>query len=87
MTEVGIRDLKQHASEILRKVREKKEIVTITYRGKAVARLVPVESLEDKRAEAMAVLAEMKELAQEIGKEWPPGVSAAEAVKEQRREL
>jgi prevent-host-death family protein len=87
LAEVGVRELKEHASEILRRVREKKEVVTITYRGKAVARLVPVESLEDKRAEALAVLAEMKELAQEIGKKWPSGVSAVEAVKEQRREL
>ncbi|HZA22419.1 MAG TPA: type II toxin-antitoxin system prevent-host-death family antitoxin, partial [Dehalococcoidia bacterium] len=55
---MGIRELKQQASEILRRVREKKEIITITYRGKAVAKLVPVESLEDKRAEAAAVWAE-----------------------------
>jgi prevent-host-death family protein len=84
---VGIRELKQQASEILRRVREKKEIITITYRGKAVAKLVPVESLEDKRAEAAAVWAEMEELAREIGRHWPPDVSAAEAVSEQRREL
>ena len=87
MAEVGIRELKQQASEILRRVREKKEIITITYRGKAVAKLVPVESLEDKRAEAAAVWAEMEELAREIGRHWPPGVSAAEVVSEQRREL
>ena len=68
-------------------MRENKEIITITYRGRAVAKLVPVEDLEDKRAEAAAVWAEMEELAKEISRRWSPEVSAAEAVSEQRREL
>jgi prevent-host-death family protein len=55
LAEVGIRELKQQASEIVRRVREKKEVITITYRGKAVAKLVPIENMEDKRAEAMAI--------------------------------
>lgn len=87
MTEVGIRQLKQEASEILRLVRENKETVTITYRGKAVAKLVPCENLEDKRSEAMTVWTEMEELSREIGRHLPPGVSGVEAVSEQRREL
>jgi prevent-host-death family protein len=85
LAEIGIRELKQHASEILRRVRENKEVVTITYRGKPVARLVPVESMEDKRAEARAVLAEMDELARELEPYLPKGASAADAVSEQRR--
>jgi prevent-host-death family protein len=87
MMEVGIRELKQRASYILRQVREKKETIIITHRGRAVARLVPVEDQESKRAETMAVLAEADELARKIGAVWPRGVSAAEAVREQRREL
>jgi prevent-host-death family protein len=87
MMEVGIRELKQRASYILRQVREKKETIIITHRGRPVARLVPVEDLESKRAEALAVWAEMDELAREIGAHWPEGVSAVEAVREQRREL
>jgi prevent-host-death family protein len=85
--EVGVRELKQHAGEIVRQVREKRAAVTITYRGRAVARLVPAESIEGKRAEAMAVWAEMDELAQEVGARWPASVSAVEAVREQKREL
>jgi len=87
MVEVGIRELKQRASHILRQVREKKETITITYRGRPVARLVPVEDMESKRAEALAVWAKMDDLAREIGAHWPEGVSAVEAVREQRREL
>jgi len=87
MVEVGVRELKRRASHILRQVREKKETITITYRGRPVARLVPVEDMESKRAEALAVWAKMDDLAREIGAHWPEGVSAVEAVREQRREL
>jgi prevent-host-death family protein len=87
MREVGVRELKQHASELLRDVREKRESITITYRGKAVAQLVPVVQQEATREEARRVWKEMDELAKEIGRHWPKGVSAVEAVREQRREL
>jgi prevent-host-death family protein len=85
--EIGVRELKQRANEILRRVREKKETFTVTYRGRAVARLVPVEDVESTRAEALAVLAEADELARKIGARWPKDVSAVDAVREQRREL
>lgn len=87
MGEIGVREFKQRANEILRRVREKKETFIVTYRGRAVARLVPVEDLESTRAEALAVLAEADELARKIGALWPKGVSALEAVQEQRRDL
>ena len=37
MAEVGVRELKQRASELLRRVREGRETIDITYRGKVVA--------------------------------------------------
>ena len=87
MTEIGVRQLKQQVSDILRRVREKREVITITYRGRAVARLVPVEDAEGKQAESEAVWVEMDRLAQEVGAYWPKGQSALEAVQEQRRGL
>lgn len=87
MREVGVRELKERTSEIIRLVREKKEAVVITFRGKVVARIYPEEDLEKMKAHDLQILKEMDELAKEIGAHWPPGVSAAEAVKEQRREL
>ena len=85
MREVGIRELKQHASEILRRVRQGKESVTITHRSRVVARLVPVEEAGSKRSEAAAVWVEMDQLAAEIGAPCPAGLPAEEAVAEQRR--
>ena len=87
MAEVGVRELKQRASEIIRQVREERATYTITYRGRVVARLVPEEDEETRRQRALAVLAKMDRLAKEIGKHWPPGVSAVDAVREVRREL
>ncbi|GIX48316.1 MAG: antitoxin [Candidatus Tectimicrobiota bacterium] len=86
MEEIGIRELKQRTSEVLRRVREG-EVISITYRSRVIARLVPVAETEGVRAEAFRVWADMEALAQEIGACWPAGLSAVEAVREQRREL
>ena len=87
MGEIGVRELKQRASEILRQVREKHETFTVTYRGKVVAKLVPAEEVSEERARASSIWKQMDELALEIGADWPADVPAAEAIKEQRREL
>ncbi len=86
MTEIGIRELKQRTSEILRHVREERESVAITYRGRVVARLVPVNKVGKKSQDAQ-VWTDMDELAAEIGDRWPVGVTAVEAVREQRRDV
>ncbi len=84
MAEIGIRELRERASDILRRVREQGESFAITYRGRIVARLVPAAP-ERRRGEAATVWADMDELAQEIAGCWPEGVSSQEAVLEQRR--
>jgi len=43
---IGVRELKAHASRILRRVRETREHVPITYRGKVVAHVVASEEYE-----------------------------------------
>ena len=87
MPTIGVRALKQRASAVLRRVREDKETITVTYRGRAVAQLVPVEGREHTRADAAKVWTEMDTLADEIGTQWPAEAKAVAAVQEQRREL
>jgi prevent-host-death family protein len=87
MYEVGVRELKQNLSTILKRVRTKKEAVEITYRGRTVARIVPVVDERQLSADDAAVFEEVEKLAKEIGARWPKGVSAVDAVREQRREL
>ena len=86
MAAVGIRELKTNTSEIVRRVRERGEIIDITYHGEVVARLVPVQPPPAPEATA-AVLADLDQLAAEIAAAWPSGVSAVEAVRDVRREL
>ena len=83
---VGVRESKQQASSLIRRVREHGEVVSITYRGKIVAKLVPVIPEDERLAETSRVWAELGALVDEIGARWPEGQSAAEAVREQRRE-
>ena len=87
MESVGVRELKERASEILRLVREQKQEVAITYRGKVVAQIVPVEEREVRRTVSQAAWANWRRLSEEISAVWPKGVSAVEAIREQRREL
>ena len=83
----GVREIKEHTSQILRRVREGRETIDITYRGKVVARLEPVEPIGSDTGDFARIWADMDRLAEEIGARWPEGLSAAEAVSEQRREL
>lgn len=86
MQKIGIRELKVHATAILRQVREQGSAFEVTYRGQVVARLVPVEqSANESTVEEF--LEGWDRLAERIGRDWPAGVSAVEAVREVRREL
>ena len=101
MRSVGIRELRERTSEIIGWVRDEGVEVQVTHYGRPVARLVPVTAgpeafepaAEQRRAgvsaagDHAAIWAELDQLAAEIGARWPDGVSAAEAVAEQRREL
>ena len=87
MNEVGVRELKTQASDIIRRVRDANETIVVTYRGKAVARIEPLEDPETTRYRAREVLAEMDRIAEEVTQYWPSGVSTMDAVAEDRREL
>jgi prevent-host-death family protein len=50
MKPIGVREMKVHASRVLRRLRETKEEVPITYRGAVVAHLVAAEEYERLKA-------------------------------------
>ena len=86
MPRVGVRELKAHATTIVRQVREEGASFDVTYRGRVVARLTPVpEPVSDQAIEDY--LKQLDREAEEIGKHWPPGVSALDAINDVRREL
>jgi len=90
MPDVGVRELKTRASEILRDVRENRARYTITYRGRPVGVLLPLE--EAPHAEALPgrqqgkmVWDELSELGEEIGREWQSPLTGAELLSQMRR--
>jgi prevent-host-death family protein len=86
LEQVGVRELKETGSEILRRVREDGTIYEVTFHGRVMARIVPVHQSEQQLPDA-DLWAEWDRLAAEISARWPAGVSAVDAVNEQRREL
>ena len=84
---IGVRELKAHASEILKCVREEGASYTVTHRGHAIARLTPIQPRRQKYDSVEELLASFDELAEEIGRYLPPEVDAVETVREMRREL
>lgn len=87
MLTVGVRELKQDTSKILRRVREEGETIEITYHGEVIARLVPVTPPKPSDDEIAAVLADLEALSAEISAKWPEGVSALDAIHDVRRDL
>jgi len=86
MATVGVRELKERTSTILRRVRDRGEEVEVTFRGRVVARIVPaVRKRERNRKLERAVWRDIDRVADEIGAVWPKGVTAARAVREARR--
>jgi prevent-host-death family protein len=86
--QIGIRELKNQASKIVRAVREEAAEYIITIHGEPVAVLRPLtdkDVLQTKDAEIEAELAEMLALADEIAAAWTSDKTGVELVEEQRR--
>lgn len=91
---IGVRELKNRATEIIRHVRESQAEYVVTYRGRPVAVLLPLDDewLEDETTRAVQgvkpsddVWAELETLRQEIDQSWQSDKTAVELVAEQRR--
>ena len=90
MPVVGVRELKNQATRIVRAVREEGAQYVVTVDGVPAAVLRPftpedAESL--RKAELDEYFARFEALAKEIGAAWKSPLTAAEAVEEQRRQL
>jgi prevent-host-death family protein len=85
MPEIGIRELKTRASEILRNVRQRKIPYVITHRGRPVGLLTPIEEpAADSLATETVAWDELTRLGQEIARVWPQGISSADVLSEMR---
>jgi prevent-host-death family protein len=87
MQSIGIRELKEHTSQVLRRVREKGQSLQVTYRGHVIALILPAPASKTKAKDLETYWADLDQLSVEIGAHWPKGLSASDAVREGRREL
>jgi prevent-host-death family protein len=90
MTEVGVRELKAHASQIVRNVRDRRSRYLITHRGRPVGMLVPLDeaqaaSLTPVGEPDATAWEELTRLGEEIGRGWRSPRSSVELLSEMRR--
>jgi prevent-host-death family protein len=92
MSLIGVRELKEQTSKVIRQVREERAEYVVTYKGKPVAVILPLDT--EKAAEAIVQSAktavasswdEYEKLAQEIRDAWPDGLSTQELIDAIRR--
>ena len=87
-TTIGVRELKNRTSRVIRAVREEMTEYVVTLRGEPVAVLRPLAEGEAQRLRQIEIderLVEMKALAQEVAAAWTSEKSGVELVAEQRR--
>lgn len=92
MSLIGVRELREQTSEVIRRVREQRAEYVVTYQGRPVAVILPVDT---ERAEAEMVVASKKavlgdweryeRLAEEIRSAWPADVSTQDLIDAIRR--
>ncbi|MCC7352147.1 MAG: type II toxin-antitoxin system Phd/YefM family antitoxin [Anaerolineae bacterium] len=88
MDGIGVRELKTHASEIVRNVKERRKRYLITHHGRPVALLIPLEEPVPQvpsGAEEASPWEELIRLGREIGRTWQPPQTSAELLSEMRR--
>ena len=85
---IGVRELKNRASRLLRSVREEMCAYVITLHGEPIAILRPLstEELQNlEQAQADENIAQMKALAGQVAAAWTSPLSGVELIAEQRR--
>jgi prevent-host-death family protein len=87
-TTIGVRELKNNTSRVIRAVREEMSEYVVTLRGEPVAVLRPLTEEEAQRlsrVELDETLADIKALAREVAAAWRSDKSGVELIAEQRR--
>ncbi len=88
MAQVGVRELKARASEIIRAVRDRRARYVITYRGRPVGLLLPLEEAGEAGRPVRAdpdAWEELARLGEEIGRGWRSPLTSTELLAEMRR--
>lgn len=82
--EIGIRELKSRASELVRAVKEERARYVITQRGKPAAIIIPVDAAPPEKS-ADEVWERLMKIGEELSIGWQSEKSAVEILSEMRR--
>ena len=85
LTEIGVRELKTRASEIVRNVRDTRARYVITLRGRPIGLLLPLGESKADAEDSRDVVDQLRRLGQEIAKGWPADVDSGAVLSEMRR--
>lgn len=88
MAAVGVRELKERTSQVLRQVRDGRETIDVTYHGRVIARLTPVEEPQPENSHDLAKFwSDLERLTAEISARCPAEVNASDVIADIRRDL
>jgi prevent-host-death family protein len=85
MITMGVKELKEHLSEVLHEMQTTGQIIGVSNRGRIVARLVPVRPAQDGKHNPRATIASLDELAAQISANVPADVSVEDVINDIRR--
>jgi prevent-host-death family protein len=92
MSLIGVRELREQTSEVIRRVREEQAEYVVTYQGRPVALIMPIDTeraeAEIVKASKNAVLGSWERyewLAEEIRRAWPSDLSTQDLIDAVRR--
>ena len=85
MAEIGLRELKARASEVLREVKERGRRYVVTHRGRPVALITPLQEPAAPAEDEGAAWEELTQLGREIAACWQFDRSSTDLLSDMRR--
>lgn len=88
MRDIGVRELKAKASEIVRNVWKRRARYTITYRGRPVGILLPLDKTmppQEAPSPSSDAWGELERLGASVAKRWPKGKTSGDILSKMRR--
>ena len=92
MSLIGVRELREQTSEVIRRVRQDRAEYVVTYQGRPVAVILPLDAGRAERemvqASKKAVLGSWERyerLAEELRRAWPTDLSTQDVIDSIRR--
>lgn len=88
MRDIGVRELKAKTSEIVRNVWKRRARYTITYRGRAVGIILPLDKAApgaEAGTSSPDAWAELEHIGSSLAKRWPKGKTSGDILSKMRR--